>query len=211
MRQTAIEFEVDGETVNGIMAGPVEQPARMPAAVVCHPHPLFGGSMDSPVVVAVCYELARLGIATLRFNFRRPKDGSPAVGEGAVHDVATAFSVIRQWDHVDPKKCGIAGYSFGAAVVLKAWPHLDDARAVSLIAPPLNTLRGSLLGDDRRARQIVVGDSDKLVRAEEVAGMVDTMRRPPDLVQIGGGDHSLTGRELEAGQAVASFLARSLS
>lgn len=193
------------------MAGPVEQSARMPAVVVCHPHPLFGGSMDSPVVVAVCYELARMGIATLRFNFRRPKDGSPAVGEGAVHDVATAFWVIRQWDHVDPKKCGIAGHSFGAAAVLKAWAHLDDARAMSLIAPPLNALRGSALGDDRRARQIVVGVADKLVRAGELAGMVGEMKRPPDLVQIGGADHFMSGRESEAGRAVAAFLARSLS
>lgn len=211
MRQTAIEFEVDGEPVDGVMAGPVEQTLRMPAAVVCHPHPVFGGTMNSPVVIAVCSELAQMGVATLRFNFRRPKDGSPAVGEGAVKDVATAFWVIRQWDHVDPDRCAIAGYSFGAAAVLKAWEHLGEARAVSLIAPPLNALRESRLGEDRRARQIVVGDSDKLVRAGEMTGVVEAMRQPPSLVQIAGGDHFLAGHETEVGKAVASFFIESLS
>ncbi|MBI2964990.1 MAG: hypothetical protein HYY34_02170 [Chloroflexi bacterium] len=210
MRQTAIEFEVDGEKVDGVMAGPVEQTRRMPAAVVCHPHPVFGGTMNSPVVIAVCYELAQMGVATLRFNFRRPKDGSPAVGEGAVRDVATAFWVIRQWDHVDPERCAITGYSFGAAAVLKAWAHLDNAKAVSLISPPLNALRESRLGDDHRARQIVVGDDDKLVRAGEMTGIVEAMRQPPALVRIAGGDHFLAGHEKEVGQTVAKFLANSL-
>lgn len=211
MRQTAIEFEVEGQPVNGVMAGPIESPGRLPAVVVCHPHPLFGGSMDSPVVIAVCYELARLGVATLRFNFRRATDGSPAVGEGAIRDVATALWVIQQWDHVNPRKCGVAGYSFGAAAVLKAWTHLDGARAISLISPPLNALRESKLGDDRRARQIVVGDGDKLVRVAELKGALGAMKRPPGLVEVAGADHSLAGREREVGRKVAEFLAGSLT
>lgn len=211
MRQTAIEFEVDGEKVSGVMAGPVQQSVRVPATVVCHPHPLFGGSMESPVVLAMCRELARLGIASMRFNFRPPKDETAAVGEGTVHDVATAFWVIRQWEHVDPGKCGVAGYSFGAAAILKAWHHLDDSRAVSLVAPPLNALRTSPLGDDRRPRQVVIGERDRLVRADELADAVGAMTQPPDLVRIAGADHFLGGHEAEAGSAVARFLSKALS
>jgi alpha/beta superfamily hydrolase len=94
--------------------------------------------------------------------------------------------------------------------VLKAWPHLGGARAVSLIAPPLNAVRGSSLGDDQRARQIVVGDGDKLVRPDELAEMVGTMKRRPELVRVCGADHFLAGHEREIGKAVAGFLARSL-
>lgn len=211
MRQTAIEFEVDGQKVDGVMCGPNEQAGRGPAAVVCHPHPLFGGSMDSPVVMAVCYELAHLGIASLRFNFRRPVEGSPAVGDGAARDVATALSVVRQWDQVDPKKCCIAGYSFGAAAILRAWGELANAKAIALIAPPLNALRSSRIGDDRRPRQIVVGERDRLVNADQLVEAVASMKRRPELTRIEGADHLLGGHESKVGRTVAEFLSNSLA
>ena len=167
--------------------------------------------MDSPVVLAVCYELAHMGVASLRFNFRRPDDGSPAVGDGAVHDVATALSVVRQWDQVDQKKCGIAGYSFGAAAILRAWSELEEAKAIALISPPLNALRSSRIGEDRRPRQVVVGDRDRLVNADQLAGAVESMKRRRVLARIEGADHLLAGHESKVGRTVAEFLSRSLA
>jgi alpha/beta superfamily hydrolase len=211
LRQTAIEFEVDGQQVDGVMCGPAVQTGRAPGVVVCHPHPLFGGSMDSSVVLAVCYELAHLGVASLRFNFRRPADGSPAVGDGAVRDVANALSVIRRWDQVNPRRCGVAGYSFGAAAILRAWGELKDARAVALIAPPLNALRSSPIGEDKRPRQVVVGERDRLVNADQLSEAIESMRRRPALTRIEGADHLLAGHESKVGRTVADFLARSLA
>lgn len=210
MRQSAIEFEVDGETVNGIMAGPVSPNGKVPAVVVCHPHPLFGGTMESPVVYSICHHLAEAGIASLRFNFRRPKDGSPSVGNGAVRDVATAFWVVQQWDHVKPKKCGVAGYSFGAAAILKALQHLEEARALALIAPPMNALTGSPIGDEKRPRQVVAGEADKLVRIDELKSALLAMKRPPEIVAVPGADHFLAGHERQVGETVAQFMAQNL-
>jgi len=210
LRQSAIEFEVDGEAVKGIMAGPVKPAGKIPAVVVCHPHPLFGGTMDSPVVYAICHHLAESGIASLRFNFRRPGDGSPAVGDGAARDVATAFWVIQQWDHVNSKKCGAAGYSFGAAAILKSLDYLDAARALALVAPPINALKGSSIASDKRARQVIAGESDKLVRIDELKSTLAAMSRPPEIVGIPGADHFLAGHEGRVGDLVAQFMVRAL-
>ncbi|MBI4218685.1 MAG: hypothetical protein HY682_00980 [Chloroflexi bacterium] len=211
LRQSAIEFEVDGEPVSGIMAGPVAPAKRIPGVVLCHPHPLFGGSMESPVVFAICRELAELGIASLRFNFRRPKDGSAAVTESAIHDLVTAFEIIREWDHVNPKKCGLTGHSFGAAAILKSWRFLDDARAISLVAPPLNAMRDTAIGDDRRRRQIVIGQADKLVHVSDVRDSVAVMKRPTELVEIPEADHFFWHREPEVARTVAQFFKETLA
>ena len=70
MRQTRIELNTEADPIDGIMCGPDEIKPPIPAVVVCHAHPLLGGTADHPVVIAICRELADRGIASLRFSFR---------------------------------------------------------------------------------------------------------------------------------------------
>ena len=66
---TAVSFEVDGDQVDGVIGQPSPGEVPYPAVVVCHPHPLFGGDMNSSVVVAICRALAEREIASLRIQF----------------------------------------------------------------------------------------------------------------------------------------------
>ena len=70
MRQSAVIFEANGLTFEGVLAQPDDSTDSVPGVVICHPGPLGGGNMDNNVVVAVSFALVEEGFATLRFNFR---------------------------------------------------------------------------------------------------------------------------------------------
>lgn len=95
-------------------------PADRPAAVVCHPHPAFGGTMDTPIVADLAAALAAAGLRVLRFNFRGI-DGSGGRAEGGLvedRDVAAACAFVRAGHPARP--IVLAGYSFGALMAAKA-------------------------------------------------------------------------------------------
>ena len=70
IRQTAIAFKSKRVTLEGVLAMPEDLPQPFPAIVMCHPHPLLGGNMDTPVVASVCRAASEAGFASFRFNFR---------------------------------------------------------------------------------------------------------------------------------------------
>src|SRR3989442_4630148 len=105
--------------------------------VICHPHPLYGGDMDNPVVVRVQEVCAGLGLATLRFNFRGVggSGGTHGGGAGEQEDATAALDTLAK--AVGGAPLAIAGYSFGAWIA--ALVGCRDARTagLGLIAPPL--------------------------------------------------------------------------
>lgn len=122
-----IRFDTaDGVTLTGDLAT-VEAAAA--CAVVCHPHPQYGGDRFNPVVDALFSALSAVGYSTLRFDFRADFDG----GRGEVDDVRAAVERVASAASGAPVV--VAGYSFGAAMTLA----LDDARVAAkiLVAPPL--------------------------------------------------------------------------
>ena len=240
MRQSAVEFTSDGEPVNGIFASPAGSPAAhhqppstgarpypihntplekkrqcrpFPAAVVCHPHPLMGGNMESSVVVAVCRALADRGIASLRFNFRRPPGGHidpEELAASAARDVAAAFSLVRRWRDARPNRCAVAGYSFGAGAVVRAIESLNQARAFALIAPPVSGLRDSALLADKRPKLLLVGQDDQIVSATDLKALAREMAEPVSFECIEGADHFFAAHVDRVSRRVASFLASAL-
>ncbi len=210
LRQSAIEFEVDGEPVQGVLATPVDGAPPYPGVLVCHAHPLFGGNMDSPVTFAICKALAEHNIATLRFNFRPFRDGATEAGGSAARDVAGALKTLRAWHDVRPKQCGVAGYSAGAAAMARGMGGLKDAKALTLIAPPLSAVRGSPLAQDRRPRLFVVGSKDKIVAPGELAALVKEMRQPVEMAVVAGPGHDMKGGEQEAAERAAMFFGQAL-
>jgi len=226
VKQSAVEFTSDGESVDGILASPAGVPAAhhrlpstgarrrpFPAVVVCHPHPLMGGNMESSVVVAVCRALAGLGIASLRFNFRGlpgPEPDPEELAAGAARDVAAAFSLMRRWRDARPNRCAVAGYSFGAAAVARAVESLDAARAFALIAPPLSALTDSALLTDTRPKLLTVGKDDRLVPAGELEALARRMAGPVSFERIEGADHFFGPHTERVARLVASFLASAL-
>ena len=117
MREVRLEFKSGGLSLEGVLALPGGT-GPFPAVIVCHPHSLYGGSMSNSVVVAICQALARQSIAALRFNFRGVgrSGGNYGGGIDEQEDVRAALALVPSTSEIDPKKIGLAGYSFGAGV-----------------------------------------------------------------------------------------------
>jgi uncharacterized protein len=106
--------------------------------VVCHPHPLYGGDMDNPLVLTVIDACRRAGMATLRFNFRGTgrSTGTHDGGQGEREDVRAALSDLG--GRLGPAAtAALAGYSFGAAVAVAVAAAGEPLAGLALIAPPL--------------------------------------------------------------------------
>jgi alpha/beta superfamily hydrolase len=159
----------DGLTLNAEAAVPSEIGAAM---VVCHPHPLYGGSMHANVVEALFRSLPRLGVAVLRFNFRGGP-GSEGVhdgGQGEQLDVVAAIDEAdRRWPDVP---LVLAGYSFGADVSLA----VDHPSVVGWlgVAPPLRILPVDELValGDQRPKHFVAAAHDQFRSPDELTDLV---------------------------------------
>ena len=99
MRQSAVSFEADGLTFEGVVAQPNEGTGPWPGVVICHPHPLHGGNMDNNVGLALALGLAQEGFVTLRFNFRGVggSQGEHTKGERESEEVRGAIDLIKAW------------------------------------------------------------------------------------------------------------------
>src|SRR5262245_12950654 len=148
----------DGVTLEARTAG---GPSSRGAVVLAHPHPLYGGDMENPVVVRAAEVCAGLGLATLRFNFRGVGHSTGLHGKGVVErvDIETALAHLRGAGTPN-RRVALVGYSFGAAVAAQVAAHqpvsaLEDASnqaglgGLCLVAPPLKldrTLPSTLAG-----------------------------------------------------------------
>ncbi|MDH5815270.1 MAG: CocE/NonD family hydrolase [Candidatus Nezhaarchaeota archaeon] len=200
-----VSFKSGYLVLEGILHLPSEVKERVPAIVVCHPHPLYGGSMYNIIVEKLCRKLENSGLIALRFNFRGvgSSEGVYDGGVGEVMDVKAALNFLETIDPQAPKVFGIAGYSFGAYVASRA---AEDPRvkALALISPPFVFYNFDNLRYIRKPKLIVWGDQDGFVSAaiEEVAG---TIAEPKKLILVKGADHFWFGYEDEVSDAVTSF------
>ena len=169
-------------------------PGTTRGVVVCHPHPQYGGDMDSPVVVAATRACAEAGLGTLRFNFRGvgASGGGWDEGRGEQDDVRAATAHLRGILG-SPARVALAGYSFGAAKAAAVAASGQPLAGLALIAPPL-TMRG--LPEPPLAVEgpllIVAGSRDTYCPPSAVAGLA---RAWPEatLATIDGADHFFAG------------------
>lgn len=139
----------------------------MEGAVLCHPHPLYGGSMDNNVVFALQRILRSLGRATLRFNFRGVglSGGEYANGEGEIEDVLAAVAHLRKQGK---DVVHLIGYSFGAWVLLKSVMQGLKPSSLTLVSPPLDFLPFGDLLLPLGPCLVVMGDSDQFCTVESL-------------------------------------------
>ena len=192
---------------------PDEPSGALPALVVCHSHPMLGGSMDDPVVVAICQATDAIGAATLRFNFRSVGDSEGTFTNGVEehHDARAALDVLRRWPGVGGKQVAIAGYSFGAAMILGGFRRLNAARAVALVAPTVQSVQNKRFRKDGRPRLVIASRDDKLAPSLDIQRELEGARQPLQFEELASADHSMRGYETEIGRVVADFVRSSLS
>ena len=168
--------------------------------VICHPHPLYGGTMDNKVVTTVARALQETGIPTLRFNFRgvgaSAGEFDQGVGETADADAVAAWGAER-WAG---RSLVIAGFSFGGYVALRlAQQRLP--RCLITIAPAVQGFAAST-AVPRCPWLVVQGDADELVDPPGVIDWVNTLDPKPRLLVLPGVGHFFHGRLRELRDAV---------
>lgn len=128
-------------------------------AVLCHPHPLYGGNMDNNVVTSLAECLFRMGWTTVRFNFRGVGRSSGSFGEGfaETEDLTSVVDYVLKGAH---RRVHLAGYSFGAWVVLNGLRLGLQADSVILVSPPVDFMDFQSLSTPDCPTLVVVGDSD---------------------------------------------------
>lgn len=185
--------------------GAVEGARR--AAVVCHPHPQYGGDMDSAVVVAVAAELRRQGVATLRFNFRGVggSEGSYGGGSGEAEDARAAIAELRR--RLPQAAIALGGYSFGAIVALLAGHDRSDVDRLFAVALPATMFDPRPVLASTKPKLFVLGDADSYCPVAALEALVAKLGGDNAIVRLTGADHFLFGFEQHVGEEVARFVA----
>lgn len=167
------------------------------AAVVCHPHPLFSGTMDNKVVTTVVRAYCELGVPTVRFNFRGvgATAGEHDHGHGEGDDLeAVAAWTLRQ---AGADKLLLSGFSFGSMVAMSRYPRIAQMRHLSLVAPPLGRLLDTPPTTFSCPLTVVVAGADEVVDAEATLRWEKAIGSAHDLVLLDEASHFFHGRLTE--------------
>ena len=180
------------------------------AALICHPHPLFGGTLHNKVVFHAMKVLNGLGFPALRFNFRGAglSHGEHDYGQGEIEDVRTALDWL---DREFGLPIVFAGFSFGAAVGLPAACSDDRVVAVIGLGVPVQPVEErtydlSCLKLYAKPKLFVSGSRDQFGPRAKLQAFVNSLPEPKRLVIIESADHFFEGRLREMREAVEGWL-----
>ena len=205
MRENQVTFRSGGLTLEGLLA---TNGGDSPAAVVCHPHPNYGGSMYNSVVEAILTAMWQLGYATLRFNFRGvgASEGEHDGGRGEVDDAAAAMAFLLAQAGVRKDDAVMAGYSFGAIVALRAgYEHAEASRIVA-VALPIGITEAPVPPDASKPLLLVSGDRDSYSPVATLTALQNRIGKSAKLEIIKGADHFFGGAEAELSRIIAAAL-----
>jgi alpha/beta superfamily hydrolase len=195
-------------------AGRIEgryQPAKekgAPIAIILHPHPQFGGTMNNQIVYNLYYDFAKRGFSVLRFNFRGVgrSEGEFTGGSGEREDFTAAL------DYMAAKYPGVplwaAGFSFGSWIALETGATDDRVTGLIGIGPPwtregydfTNTLKSA------KPKFFVQGEADDICPIQDMWKYYGMLPEPKELVVVDGADHLFDGHTPEVGEALEDLL-----
>jgi len=207
MSEKPVTFRSGDLTLEGILHLPEAKPVG--AGVVCHPHPLYGGSMYNNVVDAVVEAMGRRNWAALRFNFRGVggSEGEHSGGTGEAGDAAAAAAYLIQQTGLPRQSIVVAGYSFGAMAVTIAAPKLTDAAALLLVALPLRMADLDSLTQFKGPILLAAGDLDSYCPTSDLKRLHEKLGARAQLRIVERADHFFGGREDELTTAIGEMLA----
>jgi len=174
--------------------------------LVCHPHPLYGGTMHNKVVYQAAKAIHQCGAPVLRFNFRGAgqSDGEHDRGIGEREDVRAALDYLAA--EFPGKPILLAGFSFGSWVGLRV--GCGDERVERLIALglPVNNVDASYLSACAKPKLFIQGGEDQFGSRANLEALFATLPEPKRLVFIGGADHFFAGKLEEVGATIRDWL-----
>lgn len=197
------EIEALVETPAGDAAAAGAPPARF--GVVCHPHPLYGGTLDNKVVYAVARAFVELGVPTIRFNFRGVGGSAGSYDDGR-GETADALAVIaygrKRWPGA---ALWLGGFSFGGAVAVRAAAQAQPERLVA-VAPGITRIAMEGVDSPACPWLVVQGDADDVIEPAAVLDWVKRQSVAPTVHLLPRAGHFFHGRLHELRSAVLDFL-----
>jgi uncharacterized protein len=193
--------------LESILWTPVTNTPPRIVAVVCHPHPLFGGTMHNKVVYQAAKSLDHLRIPALRFNFRGAglSEGAHDRGNGELDDVRAAL------DFLDAEFEGapilVAGFSFGCWVGSRVGCSDQRVKQLICLGTPVNNTDFSFLGDCVRPKLFVHGANDEHGDVKKLESLVAELPGEKSLVIVPGADHFFAGKLDQLDAAITNWLA----
>ncbi|MDQ8038833.1 MAG: CocE/NonD family hydrolase [Rickettsiella sp.] len=215
-----INFPINRQA-NFLLKGPVgqlevlttqpESPRTIPAiAVICHPHPLFQGSLNNKVVTTLARSFDIMGFSTVRFNFRGvgKSQGRYDNGIGETNDLLA----ILQWLKISYSEhtVWLAGFSFGAYVAArgaKEWP----VKQLICVAPPIENFPFKTLLPFPCPWILIQGDEDEIVSSQAVFSWIASVKDPPQLIAIKGASHFFHGHLITLREQLLNVLTNNAS
>jgi len=147
-----------------------------PIAIVLHPHPQFGGTMNNRVVYNLHYAFHQLGFTVLRFNFRGVgrSQGEYDQGIGELSDAASALDYLQTMN-TNAKHCWVGGFSFGAWIGMQLLMRRPEITGFISVAPPANMYDFSFLAPCPSSGLIINGSADRVAPPADTVGLVNKL------------------------------------
>ena len=183
---------------------------QAPAALILHPHPLYGGTMNNKVVYALYNAFKQSGFSVLRINFRGVgrSQGKFDNGVGELTDAATALDWL-QTQNPDISSFWISGFSFGAWIAMQLMMRRPEIQAFAVAAPPVNKFDFSFLSPCPAHGIVIQGEQDSIVSEAAVADFVEKLSKQKntniDYQIIFGADHFFREKTDELIEAVSNY------
>jgi alpha/beta superfamily hydrolase len=186
---------------------------QAPIALMLHPHPQHGGTMNNKVVYSLYQAFARRGFSVLRFNFRGVgrSQGVYDRGEGELSDAASALDWLQNFNQ-DAGACWIAGFSFGAWIGMQLLMRRPEISGFVSVSPPANMFDFSFLAPCPSSGLVLHGSADDLVPPAAVEKLVTKLNNQKNLEidyrLIEGANHFFHDRLQDLESEVESYLAQ---
>ena len=202
----------------GRLEGRYHQSSRpdAPVALILHPHPQYGGTMNNKVVYSLFSCFKDLGFSVLRFNFRSVgrSQGQFEDGPGELSDATIALDWL-QHQNPDARQCWIAGYSFGAWIALQLLMRRPDINNFIAVSPPANEKDFSFLAPCPTSGLIVQGGADEIDNPQQVAALARRLNMQRnisvDFAMIEEGDHMYNNHLVDLYKVTGNYVLDVLS
>jgi alpha/beta superfamily hydrolase len=186
-----------------------------PLAIILHPHPQFGGTMNNQIVYQLYYAFAERGFSVLRFNFRGVgrSQGAFDHGSGELSDAASALD-WAQAVSPEARNCWIAGVSFGSWIGMQLLMRRPEIEGFVSIAPPANRFDFTFLAPCPSSGLFVHGDQDRVAPVKEVTAVIEKLKTQKGIAiehaVVEGANHFFENRVDELMLAVGEYLDKRL-
>jgi uncharacterized protein len=207
MKKQAITFPCGSIQLQGYYYTPESQ-GMFPAVIICHPHSLYGGSMDNYIVKRLAAVLTDNNIVSLIFNFRGvgKSQGIFDNGTGEQDDIVAAVDWLLPQPAVDKDRIGLAGYSFGGGVSIPVACRDSRVKALALISPVIDDYSIEILGGCNKPKIFIVGENDDVTKPVTIELAYNSAAVPKLYKLIPEADHFWYGHENKAVNLAADFL-----